>query len=221
MLKSAMAIVGVGLVLIVSSAASAAPIVYAVGFPNGNPIFETVNLNSGAVSVIGTVQYGGTINDIASDPTTGKLYGLSGQTLFTINPTNGVTNVVGYTGVGDMETLAFNPGGNLYVGTQHSLYSVNKNSAGSSYLGEFGAAFQANGTIQNIRFNGSTLYATNTDPDAADTDLYAINTSNASATWIGEVQGHPGLALGNYGTQMYGSSLPAIHGGATLTRYIR
>jgi hypothetical protein len=111
-----------------------------------------------------------------------------------------------------METLAFDSSGNLYIGTQSSLYGYNLTLNQATLIGSYGGAFQLGSTGQNMRFAGTTLYVSNTDPDLNDTDLYSLDISTGLATWFGEVVGHPGLALGNYGSALYGSSVPAVQG---------
>jgi len=198
--------------------------VYATSFPGGNPTLETVNLATGNVTPLGTVNWGGIINDVAQDPLTGTLYGLSGANLFTINLSGNVGAVtpVNTTGMnGSMETLAFNSSGDLYIGTQASLYKFNFSTPGTgaaTYLGNFnanGTDTYLNGTGQNMRFNGDTLYVANTG-SGNNTELYTVNTTTGAANFIGVVTNQPSLVLGNQGTHMYGSSIPAINGGNAL-----
>lgn len=200
--------------------------VYATSFPSGNPTLETVNLANGNVTPLGTVNWGGTLNDIAQDPINGTLYGLSGANLFTISTSGnniGTVTPVAATGMnGSMETLAFNSAGNLYIGTQSELYqfsfSPNGAAGTATDVGSFNSANTdpyLNGAGQNMRFNGSTLYVANTG-SGNNTELYTINTATGAANFIGVVTNQPSLVLGNDGTHMYASSVPAINGGGAV-----
>jgi len=198
--------------------------VYATSFPGGNPTLETVNLATGNVTPLGTVNWGGILNDIAQDPVNGNLYGLSGANLFTISTSGnniGAVTPVAATGLnGSMETLAFNSAGNLYIGTQSELYQFNFNNASGTAgtatdVGSYHVSNTdpyLNGAGQNMRFNGSTLYIANTG-SGNNTELYTVNTATGAANFIGVVTNQPSLVLGNAGGHMYGSSVPAINGG--------
>jgi len=188
--------------------------VYATSFPGGNPTLETVNLATGNVTPLGTVNWGGILN----------LYGLSGANLFTISTSGnniGAVTPVAATGLnGSMETLAFNSAGNLYIGTQSELYQFNFNNASGTAgtatdVGSYHVSNTdpyLNGAGQNMRFNGSTLYIANTG-SGNNTELYTVNTATGAANFIGVVTNQPSLVLGNAGGHMYGSSVPAINGG--------
>ena len=196
--------------------------VYATSFPGGNPTLETVNLATGNVTPLGTVNCG-ILNDIAQDPVNGNLYGLSGANLFTISTsgTIGAVTPVAAAGLnGSMETLAFNSAGDLYIGTQSELYKFNFNNASGTAgtatdVGSFNSANTdqyLNGAGQNMRFNGSTLYVADTG-SGNNTELYTVNTTTGAANFIGVVTNQPSLVLGNAGGHMYGSCVPAINGG--------
>ena len=197
--------------------------VYASTFPGGNPTLETVNLATGQATTLGTVNWGGLINDIAQDPITGTLYGLSGSSLFTISTAGQIGAVTPVTAAGmsgSMETLAFNNQGDLYIGTQSSLYKMNftnpnKLTGTATYIGSYdanGGDPYLNGAGQNMRFNGSTLYLANTG-SGNNTELYTVNTGSGAANLVGVITNQPSIVLGNNGGHMYGSSVPAINGG--------
>ena len=197
--------------------------VYATSFPGGNPTLETVNLATGNVTPLGTVNCG-ILNDIAQDPVNGNLYGLSGANLFTISTSGnniGTVTPVAAAGLnGSMETLAFNSAGDLYIGTQSELYKFNfSNASGTSGTATDVGSYHCsntdpylNGAGQNMRFEGSTLYLANTG-SGNNTELYTVNTTTGAANFIGVVTNQPSLVLGNAGGHMYGSSVPAINGG--------
>ena len=214
--------------------------VFATSFPGGNPTLETIDLVTGHVHPLGTVNWGGMLNDIAQDPTSGTLYGLSGANLFTISTSGniGAVTLVATAGMsGSMETLAFNSAGDLYIGSQSSLYKFNFSNptrlAGTAaYVGSYDSSGNdpyLNGAGQNLRFNGNTLYVANTG-SGNNTELYTVNPATGGASFIGVVTNQPSLVLGNHGTHMYGSSVPAINGGnatadlldfgSTITTYL-
>ena len=204
--------------------------VFATTFPGGNPTLETVNLATGQVTPLGTVNWSGMLNDIAQDPVNGTLYGLSGANLFTISTSGNVGAVtpVAATGLnGSMETLAFNSAGDLYVGTQSELYKFNfsnpSSTAGTATdVGSFNANntdSYLNGAGQNMRFEGSTLYLANTG-SGNNTELYTVNTANGAANFIGVVTNQPSLVLGNDGKHVYASSVPAINGGSAVANLL-
>ena len=208
-----------------SMSSTYASLVYAVGFPPGTPTLQQFDSQTGlAVGAPVTVNYGSTINDIAVDPVTQTLYGLSGANLFTINPTDGSTSTVSVAGMnGSMESLAFDSNGNLYLATQANLYSVGvpTNSASVTLIGQgWGSPYELGSTAQNIRFGANnTLYLTNTAPNAYDTDLYSVNTTTGVATHVGTLP-FASLALGNSGTQLLGAYVPAIGNSSGLTPYL-
>ena len=141
--------------------------VYATSFPGGNPTLETVNLATGNVTPLGTVNWGGIINDVAQDPLTGTLYGLSGANLFTINLSGNVGAVtpVNTTGMnGSMETLAFNSSGDLYIGTQASLYKFNFSTPGTG----------AHPYRQLLRYRSSVRYGDGDPRPVIDAEMPAI-----------------------------------------------
>ena len=196
--------------------------VYATSFPGGNPTLETINLATGNVTPLGTVNWGGILNDVAQNPLTGTLYGLSGANLFTISLSGNVGAItpVSTTGMnGSMETLAFNSAGNLYIGTQSELYQFNfSNPSGTAGTATDVGSYSAgndpylNGGGQNMRFAGNTLYLANTG-SGNNTELYTVDTTTGAANFIGVVTNQPSLVLGNQGSHVYGSSVPAINGG--------
>ena len=213
------------LLSVLSLTVHASPIdVYATSFPGSYPTLESVNLITGHIVPMGTVNWGGILNDIAQDPVSGALYGLSGANLFTINTSGSIGNVVpvATSGMsGSMETLAFDKNGDLYIGTQSSLYKfdfgANRMTGSAIYLGGYGdnnTDPYLNGAGQNIRFNGATLYAANTG-SGGNTEIYTVSTNTGSATFVGVVTNQPALVLGNYGSKIYGSSVPAINGAGT------
>jgi len=185
--------------------------VYATTFPAAYPTLESVNLATGHVTVLGTVNYGNLVNDIAVNPLTGVLYGLNGANLFTIGKTGAVTPVAASGMNGSMETMAFDSRGNLYIGTQSSLYEFRGGTA--TLVGNYGDAPYLNGRGQNIRFENGTLYLANTG-SGGNTELYTVSTNTGVATFVGVITNQASVVLGNSGGHVYGSSVPAINGGA-------
>ena len=199
------------LVMLLSGVVHASPIVYTSTFPSGYPTLEQVDLTSGNVTLLATIEYGGIVNDIAQNPINGELYGLSGNNLFTISSAGKVTVVVNNLNI-SCETMAFDGSGRLYIGTQSALYSYNLSSATAQFIGNYGGAQYLNNGGQNIRFSGETLYLANTGA-GDNTQLYTVNLTNGSATYIGNIVGQSAVVFGNYNTHLYGSSVPAINGG--------
>ena len=72
----------------------------------------------------------------------------------------------------------------------------------SNFVGSYGSPHNLGSTGQNIRFaQDGNLYVSNT---STNTDIYRLNTTNGSATWMGEAVGYPYLMLMNASSNMYG-----------------
>ena len=219
-MKTSLKLVLLSALLGLADIASASPIdVFTTAFPNSYPTLESIDLATGSIVPLGTVQWGGVLNDIAQDPISGQLYGLSGANLFTISVSGSIGKVTPVTTSGmsgSMETLAFDNAGALYIGTQSGLYSFNFTSNGrdsgvASYVGDYGNSPYLNNQGQNIRFENNTLYLANTAA-GTDTALYTVSQKTGAAEFVGIITNQPALVLGNYNGHIYGSSVPAING---------
>jgi hypothetical protein len=108
----------------------------------------------GPLNDAGAANY--SVTGMAFDPITGVLYGstggVSGHNLLTINPANGLVNVVGSFNVGSatMTDLAFDSSGNLY-GISSSggpnLYSINTATGQATIIGSSGVSFTEGGGL--------------------------------------------------------------------------
>jgi len=188
--------------------------VYASTFPNSYPTLESIDLNTGNVTPLATINWGGIVNDVAVNPINGNIYGISGANLFEIGQNGNVVQVVSSGLNSGMESLAFNSNGNLYIANQSSLYSYSFSSpytGSASYLGDYNTP-GLSGTGQNIRFNGNQLYVTDTE-HTGNSGLYSVSLVNGQATFVGIITNEPSIALGNNGSQLLGSSVPAINNG--------
>ncbi len=195
-------LVAAGMSLIMSARAQS-DIVYAVEYNQPTNRFGTLDLLSGnftKISSLGAAK----INDIAYCPTNGTLYGISNASvLVTFNKTSGTITRVANLSVSSIQSLAFRPSdGALYGATQSKLYKINPVNGTATSVGNYGNAHNLDSTGQNIRFaQDGNLYVSNT---STNTDIYRLNTSNGSATWMGEAVGYPYLMLQNGSQYMYG-----------------
>ena len=119
-----------------------------------NPATGGVIQDVGALNDSGASNY--SVTGLAFDPLTGVLYGstgsVSGTRLLTINPANGLVNVVGSfnAGTATMTDLAFDGSGNLY-GISSSgganLYSINPSTGQATLIGASGESFTEGGGL--------------------------------------------------------------------------
>jgi hypothetical protein len=178
-------------------------VVYAAEYNQPTNHFGTINLLNGnfvKIASIGSAK----INDIAYCPTNGVLYGISNSAvLVTFNMTNGAITKVANLSTNNIESLAFRPSdGKLFGATQSKLYTINPVSGTATSVGSYGSPNNLNSAGQNIRFaQDGNLYVSNT---STNTDIYRLNTTNGSATWMGEAVGYPYLMLMNASSNMYG-----------------
>jgi hypothetical protein len=119
-----------------------------------NPATGGVLQDVGALNDSGAANY--SVSGLAFNPLTGVLYGstggFSGHNLLTINPANGLVNVVGSFNVGSatMTDLAFDQSGHLY-GISSSgganLYSINPGTGQAVAIGPSGVSFTEGGGL--------------------------------------------------------------------------
>src|SRR5215471_1763212 len=119
-----------------------------------NPATGGVLQDIGGLNDAGAVNY--SVTGLAFDPVTGVLYGstggVSGHSLLTINPANGLVNVIGSFNVGTatMTDLAFDSSGNLYgIGSSGgaNLYSINVGTGQATLVGPSGKSFTEGGGL--------------------------------------------------------------------------
>ena len=99
----------------------------------------TIDEVTGNMTLIGGG--GGSLNGLAYDPITGKMYGAGSYDLYVINMSNGGQTYVGpFNNGGVIVGIAFDGEGNLYgedIGTD-SLYSINTVTGAATLIGPFG-----------------------------------------------------------------------------------
>lgn len=148
----------------------------------GQTIYE-INGATGDANPIG----GGTTNrlpGLAYNPNTDILYGTDENSLFTVNPSNGTTSLVGPHGAQIVTSLAFDAGyTTLYsIGYNGILYTINPATGAQTAIGPLGASPN---TILALATNSAgTVYGTGTS-----NNLYTVNTSTGAATVLGTMTG--------------------------------
>ena len=178
-------------------------IVYAAEYNQRTNLFGTINLLNGYFNKISTFG-SAVINDIAYCPTNGTLFAISNSTaLVTFNQTNGSMRRIASFSTNGIQSLAFRPTDSaLFGATRNQLFTINITNGAATLVGAYGSAHNLGNTGQNIRFaQDGNLYVSNT---STNTDIYQLNTTNGSATRMGEAIGSPYLVLENSSTNMYG-----------------
>jgi outer membrane protein assembly factor BamB len=146
--------------------------VFAVNYDDSNSGLYTININTGAFSLIGMTGISGMVG-VAFNPLNGQLFGLrNGGGLYSINQLNGAASLIGNTGLVD-RGLAFSPSGHLFGFTEDGkLYGINPATGSTSAVGGSGnpvppsliaedAAFDSTGTLYASDFYGHIF---RTDP---------------------------------------------------------
>jgi hypothetical protein len=173
-----------------------------------------VNTGNGSAVPIGFMGVGST-PALATDPLTGVVYvatGTGNPVLFTVNPANGMTNLVGNTGLGFAAVggMDFDAAGNLYAavniagdggtGSDH-LAILSTDNGQATIIGPFGACLgvppiPVNGVgfctiegIEAIAFDASgTLWGAHTARGAAGPPgLYTINLGTGAAAFVSPI----------------------------------
>jgi hypothetical protein len=172
----------------------------------------------GPLNDAGAANY--SVTGLAFNPITGVLYGstggLSGHNLLTINPANGLVNVVGSFNVGSatMTDLSFDSSGNLY-GISSSgganLYSINIFTAQATLIGSSGVGFTEGGGL--VISSGGTFYGA---PIPGEYGTYNPTTGAYTHIAVPATPAGGGSygALAFSGSTLYGDNLVAP-GGAT------
>ena len=121
----------------------------AIGIDSSDDTMYSINLATGATTLIGGVGFGD-VEGISFQPGTGVLFGVDDSTnvLVTCNTATGACTSVGSLGVDVFNPgLAFTCGGMLYVVSQESdpevnaLYTVNTATGAATLVGSLGAGF--------------------------------------------------------------------------------
>lgn len=166
-------------------------------------LFGTIDLNTGAITTLGTTS---TIPNyqIAGLGVIGSaLYAApyTGTTLYSVNPASGALNAIGSTSI-QISALGSTITG-LYalgnVGGAFSLYSVNPGTGATKLIGPLG---QGLGPFyfQSLSTGSSTLYFADLE------NLYSINTTTGAATLIGGTSSQIPGALVYENGQLYAAA---------------
>jgi len=180
-------------------------ILYGTGLePNSGPLDEstlyTINPNSGAIS--GTVTLSQNVAAIAASAQ-GTLYGLSGNTLGTINTVTGQFSSVGTLSLSSgyfLEAMAFSPGGTLYGvtvktvgGFDQQLITLNPaTGATASVLGSLKGDFN----VQDMTYAADgNIYATNFSYFLLKIDPQTLSNTAIGNGNIGDLAGIAAIAV--------------------------
>lgn len=167
-----------------------------------------VNVATGSATVIGNS--GVILTDIAFDPN-GNLYGITFDTLYSINKATGVATEIGPLGVTDANSLVFSPSGVLYAAGNKSnnLYTINTKTGSARVI--FNTGYSSGG---DLAFLNGNLYYT----DAANLLLIKFNPTTKTTTLIGPIGSYPfyGLAVATNGV-LYGVANNSIYSISTST----
>ena len=111
-----------------------------------------VNVESGSTNIIGNM--GVTMTDIGFDPS-GNLFGLSFESLYSIDKTTGNTTFIGDHGIGGGNALVFGNDGTLYGAGYRttSLFTIDVGTGESTSIGDMGFA-----SAGDLTFNGDDLF---------------------------------------------------------------
>src|SRR5271156_2859185 len=179
-----------------------------------NP-FGTVDLNTGAFTLIGNMGSGGYDGLAVAN---GVLYTEQNGLLYSVNPANAnLTLIGGVTGTPNLSTFGSTTTG-LYgmaptgSSSVETLFSINPQTGAITAIGPIGASAIPNGTgfYARLSVGSSTLYMEN------DSNLYTINTTTGAATQVGTTDSNGYLTsvlLLEYGTYYvgFGSGIATIN----------
>jgi PEP-CTERM motif len=171
-----------------------------MGTVNGD--FGTIDLNTGAFSVLGNS--GVTLAGMAVANMTlfGSSYHTSTGTLYSVNPANGSLTVIG-TSTLDIDDFGSTTSGLYAVGVDANLYRINPINGAATLIGPTGLGF---GEWRSLSTNAGTLYF------ADGANLYTLNTSTGAATLVGSMGGpEEGAMVMEDGTLFGGENLPGFN----------
>lgn len=169
-----------------------------IGDAAGNLYDLDVTTNSSAL--IGNS--GVTFFDIALDPTTGNLYGVSGAgVLYSVNTTDASATTIGSTGQ-FINGLTFDSSGTLFGSGLTSLFTVNLGTGAATTVGSTG--FNSSG---DLAFDSSgNLYMSATGGANGDL-LISVDDATGVGTSIGEIGYSAVYGLNYLGGTLYGFTL--------------
>ena len=159
-------------IVLVSGSARADVLAYAA---TGTGFFGVVDLSTGDFTESSNM--GLRLSGLGVGPG-GGLYGgdYRGDTLYSINPANGVLTAVGNSSISYFDTGS-TTSGLFAVGTDGNLYSINTGTAAATLIGPTGLSESASSI--GMSSGSATLYY------AINSALYTLNTSTGAATLIG------------------------------------
>lgn len=174
-----------------------------IGASNGNLYDLDVTTNTSTlIGNTGVVMF-----DIALDPISGVLYGVSGGgTLYSINTTTAAASAIGPSGA-FINGLTFDSSGTLFGSGGTGLYSLNLGTGAASLVGNTG--FNSSGDIAFDSSGNLYLSATSGGADL----LVAVNSVTGAGSLIGSIGYSAVYGLNFSGGTLYGFTLD----GRTLT----
>ncbi len=127
------------------------------------------------------------ITDIALDPSTGILYGISTtpvRGLYSIDKTTAIATFIGTSNITNPITssLEFDSNGKLFTADSF-LYSVNPNTGSATKIGNGSAAYDSSG---DLAFFGNQLYLTSFNSGSTD-NLVKLDVSTGKGTIVGPI----------------------------------
>lgn len=148
----------------------------------GSVIYEIDGVTGEAVPIGGGTT--NTLPGLAYNPNTSTLFGTDQNNLYTVNPSNGVTSLIGAHGGQDVTGLTFDGAYTvLYaIGYNGTLYSINPATGAQTAIGPLGAS--PNVILELATNSAGTVYGTGTS-----NNLYTVNTSTGAATLLGAMSG--------------------------------
>lgn len=149
-----------------------------------------VNYSNARKSLVGSMGMGRVCTDLAFLGT--KLYAVSAQRFYTLNPTNGkVVNTKSH-GFNDINALVAGAGSQLYAagssdnsGLGGRFIRIDSTTGKGKKIGYFGSGLTSSG---DLVFLGGTLYATVNNAQSSTAWLAKINTTTGKATLIGNMK---------------------------------
>lgn len=180
--KRSLCFVSVGIVVALSGASlRASTLAYEVTGASG---FGTLDLGTGVYTQINGAQ---TQQLVGLGVLNGVLYGVAGNTLYTVNPTNGNLTSAGS---GSVTYLDFGStlNGLFAIGSDSNLYSVT--SSGVATKVGAGLGVNVNGNTIGLSTNSNTLYYA-----LGPNTLYTLDTTTGIKTEVGTF-GNPGVPIG-------------------------
>jgi hypothetical protein len=178
----------IGLLASLASTLEADDFAYMLGTSAGGVInpFGTVDLNSGAFTVIGSMGSGGYSGLAVAN---GVVYTEQNGLLYSVNTSNANLTLIGGLTGNNMATFGSTTTG-LYglasTGSQSvaTLFSINPATGGITAIGPVGVIGNGQGAYARLSVGSSTLYMENAS------NLYTLNTTTGAGTQVGTTDGN-------------------------------